>query len=68
MVEKDVNGCLDGFSLEHTKSMGIGECTGLPRNYIISKLKLCRNITSTQTKTGLPSSLDSSLESKRKMT
>ena len=47
--------------------MGIGECAGVPGNYSISKLKLCRNLTSTQVKTGFPSSFDNSLESKWKM-
>ena len=56
-----------GFTLEHTKSTGIGGYTGMLRNYSISKLKLCQNITSTQAKNGFPSSLDSSQESKWKM-
>ena len=45
----------------------IGECTGLLRNYSISKLKLCQNLTFAQVKNGFPSSLDSSLEFKWKI-
>ena len=44
----------DGFSngIHHNikKSMEIGECAGVPRNYSISELKLCRNLISVQTK------------------
>ena len=49
------------------KSTGIDECAGVPGNYSISKLKLRRNLTSAQAKNGFSSSLDSSLESKRKI-
>ena len=56
-----------GFWFRTYKSISIGECTGVLRNYSISKLKLCRNLTSTQAKNEFPSSLDSSLESKWKM-
>ena len=54
-------------SPEHTKSTEIGECTGFPGNHSISKLKLCRSLTSAQAKIGFPSSLDNSLESKWKI-
>ena len=56
-----------GFWYRTYKSMSIGECTGALRNYSISKLKLCQNLTSTQEKNEFPSSLDSSVESKWKM-
>ena len=59
------------FLVEFTrkyKSTKIGECAGVPRNYSIFKLKLYQNLTSAQVKNGSPSSLDSSLDSKRKNT
>ena len=55
------------FLPEHTKGTGIGECVGMPRNYSISKLKLCQNLIFVQAKNGFPSSLDNSLESERKI-
>ena len=42
--------CFDGFAPERTKSTGIGECAGMIRNFSIFKLKLCRNLISTQAK------------------
>ena len=48
------------------KSMEIVECAGMLGNYSISKLKLYQNLTSTQRKNGSLSSLDSSIDSKRK--
>ena len=56
-----------GFWSRTYKSTGIGECTGVLRNYSISKMKLCRNLTSAQAKTRFLSSLNSSLEFKWKM-
>ena len=64
--------CFDGFSSgihqnikkKKKKSTNIGECAGVPRNYNIFELKLCRNLTSFQTTNESPSSLDSSLDSK----
>ena len=50
------------------KSREISECADVPGNYSISKLKLCRNLTSTQAKNGSSNSFVSSLESKRKNT
>ena len=48
--------------------MKIGKCTDVLRNYSISELKLCRNLTSTQAKNGSLGSLKSSLDSNRKNT
>ena len=57
-----------GFSSEiHRniqKNMEIGECVGVPGNYSISELKLCRDLTFAQAKNGFLSFLDSFLESK----
>ena len=50
------------------KSKEIDECAGVPKNYSIFELKLCRNLIYVQTKNESPSSLDSSLDSKRKNT
>ena len=55
------------FGYRTYKSMRIGECEGVPGNYTISKLKLCRNLTYAQAKNGFPSSLDHSLKSKWKI-
>ena len=49
------------------KSTEIGEYVGVPGNYSIFKLKLCRNLTYAQVKIGFPSSLNSSPESKQKI-
>ena len=46
--------------------MEIGQCVDVLGNYSIFKLKLCQNLTSTQTKNEFPSFLDSSLDSKLK--
>ena len=54
--------CFGGFYLINTQITGICECAGVTGNYGISKLKLFRNLTSTQAKKWIPSSLDSSLD------
>ena len=60
--------CFSGFSSgihqNIQKARRFGECVGVPGNYSISELKLCRNLTSIQMKNGFPSSLDNALDSK----
>ena len=41
-----------------------GKCANVPRNYSLSELNMCQNLTSVETKNGSLSSLDSCLDSK----
>ena len=50
--------------MEFTGSTGIGGCACVLRNYSIFELKLCRNLTSTQTKNEFLDTFDSFLNSK----
>ena len=64
--------CLVDFLVEFNKTYKnheiFGECVGVPGNYSIFELKLCRYLTSAQRKNESFSSLDSCLESKKKNT
>ena len=61
-------GFSNGIHQNIQKARKLVKCANVLENYSIFELKLCQNLTSSQTKNGFPSSLDNSLESKWKNT